>query len=150
MTEIQKKILIAGIIFFITAISRLIFFEQHFGGFSYDSGSFALAVQDYDITEWRPHLPGYYLYIQTIRLFQSFTVDTHSAMKWIIILFSSLAMGLLYLILRNWFNNILSVFMVGITLTNPLVWFYGCVTEIYAFDLFFSIGLLLLFYSSKG
>lgn len=146
----QKKILVSSIIFLITTVSRFIYFEQNFGGFSYDSGSFTLAVQDYNITEWRPHLPGYYLYIQALRLFLLFTGDIHNAMKWLIILFSSLAMGLFYWILRRRFDDRISLLLVGITLTNPLVWFYGCVSEIYAFDLFFSIALVGLCYSNRG
>lgn len=150
MNEAQKKILIAALIFLVTMVSRLIFFEQHFGGFSYDSGSFTLAVQDYDLTDWRPHLPGYYLYVQTLKLFQALTSDIHLAMKWVLVLFSSLAMGLLYSALRRRFANDLAVLMVGITLTNPLVWYYGCVSEIYAFDLFFSAALFGLCYSPTG
>jgi hypothetical protein len=148
--QMKNKILIASIVFLITAVSRFIYFEQSFGGFSYDSGSFTLAVQDYNITEWRPHLPGYYLYVQTLRLFLLFTGDIHSAMKWLIILFSSLAIGLLYWVLRRWFDDSLSLLLVGITLTNPLVWFYGSITEIYAFDLFYSIALVGLCYSNRG
>jgi hypothetical protein len=148
--ELQKRFLIALAICLITALSRFIYFEQSFGGFSYDSGSFTLAVQDYNIAEWRPHLPGYYLFVQTVKLLQFFTADIHSAMKWLIILFSALAMGALYWVLGRWFDNRISLLLVGITLTNPLVWFWGSVTEIYAFDLFYSIALVGLCYSRRG
>ncbi len=110
--EMQKKILFAVIIFLITAGSRVIYFEQSFGGFSYDSGSFTLAVQDYNLIEWRPHLPGYYLYVQTLKFFHLFTGNIHSAMKWLLVLFSSLAMGLLYWVLRRWFNDRISLLLV--------------------------------------
>lgn len=148
--ELLRRILITGIICLITALSRFIYFEHSFGGFSYDSGSLTLAVQDYNIAEWRPHLPGYYLLVQTVKFLQFFTGDIHSAMKWLIILFSALAMGILYWVLRRWFNNRISLLLVGITLTNPLVWFWGSVTEIYAFDLFYSVALIGLCYSNRG
>lgn len=148
--ERLRTILITGIICLITVLSRFIYFEQSFGGFSYDSGSFTLAVQDYNIAEWRPHLPGYYLFVQTVRLLQFFLGDIQSAMKWLIILFSALAMGVLYWVLRRWFDNRISLLLVGIALTNPLVWFWGSVTEIYAFDLFYSIALVGLCYSNRG
>ncbi|MFQ5585067.1 MAG: hypothetical protein ACE5GL_11580, partial [Calditrichia bacterium] len=138
----KKDHLIALLLFFITFVSRYVFFEQDFGGFSYDSGSFALAVQSYDISQTRPHLPGYYLHIQSIKLLRLLTGDTHSAMKLLTLLYTSLAAGILYLLLRRWFGRALSLLLYALIFSNPLVWFYGCVTEIYAFDLFFGITLL--------
>ncbi len=138
----KRDFLFAFLLALTTALSRVIFAEHDFGGISYDSGSYALAVQSYDLTQTRPHLPGYYLHIQAIKLIRLVTHDTHKAMLFLSILYSSLAMGLLYLLLRRWFNMRISLLLTGITLSNPMVWFYGCVTEIYAFDLFFGVALV--------
>lgn len=146
----NKDFLLALLLFLITFVSRSVFFEQDFGGFSYDSGSFALAVQSYDISQTRPHLPGYYLHVQSIKLLRSLTGDTHSAMKLLTLLYVSLAAAILYLVLRRWFGRALSLLLYALIFSNPLVWFFGCVTEIYAFDLFFGIALLALGVSPRA
>ncbi|MCG8606486.1 hypothetical protein MJD09_16065, partial [bacterium] len=135
---------IALLVLAMTAVSRLIFAESDFGGFSYDSGSYALAVQSYDLSETRPHLPGYYLHVQAIKLVGILTGGTHRAMITLSVLYSSVGLGLLYLLLRRWFEKSTSILLTGLTFSNPMVWFYGCVSEVYAFDLFFSVALTLL------
>ena len=66
------------------------------------------------------------------------------------ILYSAAAMGLLFLLLTRWFDTKFSILITLLTMTNPMVWYYGCVTEIYAFDLFFGNSLALPGLSPAG
>ena len=140
----KRKFTIAIIIILLTIISRLLFSPWDKGGFAFDDGNFALAVQSYSIEDSRPHLPGYYLHIKIISLFSLLTGDAFSAMSLISALYSGIAMGLLFLLLLKWLGKREALYIVLFTATNPLVWFYGCNTEIYPFDLFFSITLVYL------
>ena len=129
----------ALLIILLTAVLRIYFSEQSYYGISTDPANFILAVQSYNIAKDQPHLPGYYMHVQIIRLIKILTGNTHSAMIILSIFYSSVAMGFLYLLFRNWFDINISLLLALLVATNPMVWFYGCTTEIYSFDLFFSI-----------
>jgi hypothetical protein len=57
---------------------------------------------------------------------------------------------LFYKISRKFFKNIDALILTLLLVTNPLVWFYGSVTEIYSFDLFFSSLLIYLCLDKKN
>lgn len=145
----NNKLTVFLIIILLTLLSRLIFSPWDKGGFAFDDGNFALAVQSYSIEDSRPHLPGYFLHVKIISLFSFFTGDAFSAMSLISALYSGIAMGLLFLLLLKWLRKREALYIVLFTATNPLVWFYGCNTEIYPFDLFFGITLVYLGLSSR-
>ena len=66
------------------------------------------------------------------------------------IIYSSIAMVFLFLLLRRWLDIKISILLTLLILTNPMVWFYSCITEIYPFDLFFSITLAWLGLGRRG
>ncbi|MCL5991197.1 MAG: DUF2723 domain-containing protein [Bacteroidetes bacterium] len=105
---------------------------------SYDSGNYCLASISYSIENDRPHLPGYFLYVQLVKNIYQITHNFYYSLLFLSILFSSISSVFVYLILKNYFKIIQSYLLTLIILFNPLVWFYGSSTEIYAFDLFFS------------
>ena len=117
--------------------------------YSYDSGNIALAVEDYNISEERPHLPGYFLYVQSLRLINNFTGNTQQSIIILMSVFSALGSGLLYLLLCRYYNRKISLLISLLFITNPLVWFFGSIAEIYSFDLFFSLILVLSGMSRK-
>jgi len=116
---------------------------------SYDSGNIALAVIDYNISEERPHLPGYYLYVQTIRIVNLITENTHKSIIIMMAFFSALGTALFYLLSIKFFLRNISIILTLLVATNPLNWFYGSVTEVYSFDIAFSIFLILLLLNKK-
>lgn len=134
--------IIIGTLFITTVISRVFFSSWECNAYSFDEGNYALAVQSYSIQHTRPHLPGYYLQVKTIRIISSLTGNVFSAMALVSALYSGLAAALLWLLVRRWFLWQDALLIVLLTMTNPLVWFYGCTGEIYAFDLFFSVALV--------
>ncbi len=131
---------------FLTAL-----FSLHNGlGVTYDDASFALATRSFSLPDIRPQLPGYYLYVLLLRLITSFTGNAFTAMKYLNLVFSALGSGLLYFLWRKWFPKSLSILLALLVMSNPFVWFYNSNTQIYAFDLFFSVGAVLLGLSSRG
>ena len=145
----NTKLTLTFIIIVLTILSRLLFSPWDKGGFAFDDGNFALAVQSYSVEDSRPHLPGYFLHVKIISLVSFFTGNAFSAMSLISALYSGIAMGLLFLLVINWFSKREALSIILFTATNPLVWFYGCNTEIYPFDLFFGIALVYLGLSSR-
>ncbi len=142
-TITRKDILFILFLFTITVLSRFFLSADSGNYFGIDPSYFALGAMDYSIVNDRPHLPGYYLHIQSIKLLSSITGDHSVSMIWLSILYSSLAVILVYMIFRKWFNSLYSLLYSLLLITNPLVWFYGCVPEIYAFDLFFGSAIVL-------
>ncbi len=146
----NTDLLLAALLLVITAASRLMFIPDVVVGSSFDSGNYALAVRAFDLTATRPHLPGYFLYVQAIRLLEPLAGEPLRAMVWLAVAFSALGAALGYRLLRRWFKRETSFWISAILLTHPLVWYYGCVPEIYAFDLFFSVLVILIGLSPRA
>lgn len=134
--------LLAGMLGCATVLSRLLIFPGGDSGFSYDDGNFALAARSFSLVDTRPHLPGYYLHVQLIRAVDMASGTPFSAMALLAVCYSGLAAILLYKLLRKWGDSRDAALGTLLVVSNPLVWFYGCVPEIYAFDLFFSVALV--------
>ncbi len=144
MKTIKKiDILFILLIFLFAITSRYIFSAESGNYFGIDPSYFALGAEDYSIINDRPHLPGYFLHIESIKLLTAFTGDRSISMILLSIFYSSLAAIFVYMILRKWFNTVISLSFSFLLITNPLVWFYGCVPEIYTFDMFFSSAIIL-------
>jgi hypothetical protein len=110
---------------------------------SYDTGNIALAADNYNIAEERPHLPGYFLYVMLIRFVNIFSGSTHTSIILLQVLFSAAGITLLYVFLRDFAERKTALMVTFFIATNPLVRFFGGTTEIYSFDLFFSVLLVL-------
>lgn len=66
----------------------------------WDSGSFALAVEDFDVYALRPHAPGYPVYVFAARIVHFFVGDVTQALVALSILCSALAVAFLYGLVR--------------------------------------------------
>ena len=141
--------LISILILVIVISIRLLTSSSHNVYHSHDTGNVAFAVQDYNLDKERPHLPGYFLHVMIIRSINMFTNDTHTSMIFLSALYSALGVMLGYLIMRKFSGISQSVIIASILATNPFVWFYGSLTEIYSFDLFFSAFIIYLSFDKK-
>jgi len=139
---LKDKRFIFGLLVLGTAVSRLFIINGNYSIYSWDAGNFALAVDSFSLEDGRPHLPGYYLHIQLISFLTSITNDKFISMNLFSILYSALAAGFIFLISRRWFTLIESILLTLLIMTNPLVWYYGSVAEIYSFDIFASVLLV--------
>jgi len=136
----KNRIVLALVFIVCTVASRLLFSPWDHNGFSFDEGNLALAARSYSIQESRPHLPGYYAHVAVIRFFSRITGEIFSSMSLVSALYSGCAAGLFFLLLIRWFSLPAALCMTVLLMTNPVVWFYGCSSEIYAFDLFLGIA----------
>ncbi len=150
MKNRKKEYTILFSLLIITMISRFVIINGDFNGYGWDSGSHALAAKSYDILETRPHWPGYYLHAQSIKFITSLVDHQFTAMNIISIVYSSLAISLLFFVLRKWFTITEAFLLSLITMSSPLAWYYGCLPEMYDFDLFYSIVLLFFGLSPSG
>ena len=141
---------IAAILVLFIALSRLIFAIDDGLALTFDDGTFALAARDYSLTDIRPHLPGYYLHVGIIRLLSALVGHPFVAMKYLTLMYSVIAAGMLYFLWRKWFSQKVSLLLTVLIMTNPFVWFYNSITEIYTFSLFFSVGMVLSGASPRG
>ncbi|MHB1055786.1 MAG: glycosyl transferase, partial [Thermoleophilia bacterium] len=96
-------------LFFFTAtvVSRVPFRSRTL--FSWDSVSFALAMDRFDMCQQRPHPPGYILYIGAGRLFELFTGDPNNALVALSIFSAALAVAGIYLVGRSIFSHTVGV-----------------------------------------
>lgn len=137
----RSDLWVLGALLAFVAGTRLMFLEH--SPASWDAASFWCAATDFNITEDRPHLPGYYLHVQLIRAFRlvlsPFAANVAPSVMW-----SMLATTLCYLFVRRSHDIRDALLCAMLLATNPMLWFYGCVSEMYAFDAFFSLLIVLL------
>jgi len=138
---IQNQFFWIFILILFTILSRLLILDGRWEGYSWDAGNFVLAADSYRLEEAKPHLPGYYLYVESIKILSLITGNHFKSMILLSVTYSALAALFLYLIVSKWYTNKESFAITLMILTNPLSWYFGAVSEIYAFDLFFSAAI---------
>jgi hypothetical protein len=110
--------------------------------YSFDTGNYILATDDYSIKDHRPHAPGYFLFVKMLEAASIFTKDAFSAFFLLSNLFIALSVSFLYLLVRKWVGVKGSFFLSLIFITNPIIWFYANIPETYSFDVLFSIAIV--------
>ena len=122
--------------------------------YSWDSVSFALSLENYDIKLHQPHPPGYFLYSYTLKFLNLLFRDPNITMLFLNIISTIGACILITLTVFEIAGKTGKAFVLGlgaalIYATNPISWFYGCVAEIYAVEGFFSALIMYLLLSSN-
>ncbi|MHB1390557.1 MAG: protein O-mannosyl-transferase family [Thermoleophilia bacterium] len=115
-----------------TAASRLPFRDHTL--FSWDSGSFALALERFDVGRQRPHPPGYILYVGAGRVFQFFMHNPNDALVALSIFSSALAVAGIYLVARSIFSHAVGMVAAVLLFFSPLFWLYGEIALTYAVE----------------
>jgi hypothetical protein len=136
--------LIAGSLFILGLISRIPF-QSHYL-YHWDSVNFALGTARFDVTAGQPHLPGYLLYIALGWVFNLVTHDPQVTFVTINILFSGLAVAIMFLLGQAVFDRRTGIIAALFLLVSPLFWFYGEVALPHVVDTFFVILVALLLY----
>ncbi len=131
-----------------TFILRWIFRSQTL--FNWDSVNFALGLSDFDLTQHRPHPPGYYFYIQLGRLLQTWTKDANAALVWMSILAGTALVLVVFLYANRRFGFAFGLISALLTVTNPLIWFYDELRAyLFSRSIFFSRDRLRVFSTAK-
>lgn len=89
---------------------------------SCDSIDFALGLQDYDLSRFQPHFPGYPVYISISRLFFKVFHDDVWALAMPGVLFGSLTIFPLSLLAKHLFSEKVAIVTALFYLLNPLCW----------------------------
>ncbi|MEM9906371.1 MAG: glycosyltransferase family 39 protein [Cyanobacteria bacterium P01_D01_bin.44] len=109
------------LLFIITVISRIIFAAEivHPG----DAGNFTLAVEHFDVRLEQPQMPGMFiLFILFARAFNLFLGDPHASLIAVNILASAIAVVMLFIIGREWFNAKVGWTASLLMMTSPALW----------------------------
>ncbi len=115
--------------------------------YSWDSVSFALSIERFDMRLHQPHPPGYILYSYALRLLNYFVGDPNKSMIYLNI---TATLGACFFIAKTVHlltkNGIAAAGAAAFYATNPVAWFYGSIAEIYAVEGFWValIGFLVL------
>jgi hypothetical protein len=144
-----NKLYTALILTALTLSIRLLTADLEYANIAYDAANHLWGAHEYSIADNQPHLPGYYLYIAAIRGLRSISGSIQSSIIFLSVLFSAFATGLFYLFLRKFWPQNISVAFALLLAVNPVVWVYGIVSDIYAFDLFISVAMVLALTSGR-
>lgn len=132
-------LLFAAIICFFIISTRLHYKFPYL--YSWDSVQFALSIEHFDVIKHQPHPPGYIFYSIGLKFLDSFVKDPNLTMIYVNIAATIFGSIFLFLLLFELTSNsdfetrlLLSCAAAAIYVTNPIVWFYGCVSEIYAVE----------------
>ena len=128
----------------LTVALRLPFFSRYL--FIWDSVNFALALERFDVTQHRPHPPGCFYYVSLGKLLNSLFHDANLSLVLESVLFSALAIGLLYLLGATMFSRRSGLLASLFLLFSVTFWTYGEIALSYPALAFFSILVAYLAY----
>ena len=132
----NKSLYIELSIFVVILLSRLI--VSNFGDWfhSLDSVNYLLAIDDFNIIEQRPHLPGYILYIYFLKLVTFVFAKSNATLIIFQAIFQGVSGVLIYKVIRKRFEQNYSLLLIAFLYSIPMVYFYGIMSEIYSLDIF--------------
>lgn len=131
-----SNILIPLILGLLVVITRVPFISKYL--YEWDSVNYALGMENFNILNHQPHPPGYILYVELVKVFNSFLNDPNNTMIFISILFSVLTVILVYYLAREMFSRHVAIIASLLLVFNPLFWYYGEIATIYPSEAFFA------------
>jgi len=122
MTQTQKRIFLALAI--VIALTRL--FAVAHSMFDWDEGLFTLGVREYNVIQYRPHPPGYPLFIAAAKPFHLAGVPAFRALQIVVVLGAIVLFPVLFFLGREiGFDFTTSVCGAVLFTFLPNVWVYG-------------------------
>lgn len=122
--------LVAGLFTLLTWVTRIPFVSHYLWHF--DSGNMALGLYEFNLAKHQPHPPGYILFMAVAKLFHLVVGDANLALVSASVFFSGLAVGLIYLFGRRFFNEKLGIWAGAFLALNPDFWLHGEVALVYS------------------
>ena len=129
---------------------RILYKSGDYTHFSSDPPLFAMAVDDYSLEDYRPHLPGYFLHVQLAKVVIYFGCSPSGALIYLSILYSILGAIVFYMFAAGHIGNTSAFYLTILMSFNPFIWFFSCISEIYIVELLLSLLLVSLGNSRKG
>lgn len=102
---------------------------------SWDSVSFALGLERFNISEQQPQPPGYVLYETAGRILNLFFHNANNSLVALSILSATVAVVLIYFIGLSMFERSTGLVAAIVLLVSPLNWYYGEVALTYEIEL---------------
>jgi hypothetical protein len=101
----------------------------------WDSVSFALALDHFDVRWHQPHPPGtFVIYIMLGRLLNAFLQDPNASLVWLSVVLSGLGTAAIFLLSEEWFGWKIALTTALMAIVSPLVWFHGEVALSYMLE----------------
>lgn len=107
--------------------------------YCWDSVQFALATENYNVSLYQPHPPGYFLYVVLAKLLNYIFNDINFTLNFISILFSTLSVAFLFLLAKRMYNTSIAIVSSLFLMTSPILWFSSEVSLPYTAECFFSV-----------
>jgi len=145
----NKRILLFALILAAFVIyTRVKYHAQYL--YSWDSVSFALSIENFDLHLHQPHPPGYILYSYTIRLLNHLIHDPNKTMIYLNIAATLGACFALYMLVFTISGNRIAAAGASVLYAvNPIAAFCGSVAEIYAVEGFWVAAIFWLLIVSR-
>jgi hypothetical protein len=144
----KKEFHVVLISAFVFALSLSILYLKDIGGFSYDTGNFLFSIFHYDIMRDTPHLPGYPLYVLSLKVAFTFFQNPYFSYKMVNLTISFFTFLAAFYSFRIKFNFTESYYMTLFLFSIPYILFFHLVPESYVFDLFYSIFIFFIMQKS--
>ena len=109
-------------------------FRSHYL-WTWDSGSFALALDRFNVAGDQPQSPGYILYVGLGRFFRLFFHDANDALVALSIVSAAASIAGIYLLGKHIFGRTTGLVAAAILFFSPLGWFYGEIALSYGVEL---------------
>ncbi|MGB9589717.1 MAG: hypothetical protein ACPL68_02415 [Candidatus Hydrothermia bacterium] len=135
--------LYAGLFALLTWISRVPFLSRYLWHF--DSGNMALGLYEFNLAKHQPHPPGYIIFMGVAKAFHFLLGDANLALVSASVLFSGIAVGLIYLFGKKFFGEKVGLWAGVFLALNPDFWLHGEVALVYSAGAFG--GILVAFVS---
>ncbi len=123
LCQMKKHVITIVALFLITCLTRIPFATKCIC--EHDSVNFALAIESFDIAKHQPHPPGYILYVGLAKFLNLFFKDINKNFIILSILFSAIAVVLIYLLGKEIFNYRCGLISGLFLLSSPVFWAYG-------------------------
>ena len=116
---LENKAFILLLIFAIALIIKIIFRVDYLE--DYDAIDFAFGLKDYDLSQYKPHFPGYPIYIFFGRALFKIIKDETLSLITLNIIFGSFCAVMVYMIAEELFNKATAFLSSALFIVNPTI-----------------------------
>ncbi len=144
ISKITPDSIIAASLFCLGLATRIPFASRL--AYSSDGARFALALEHYDVSQMRPHAPGYILYIALAKCAQYVLNDATASLVAVSVISSAITIVLVFALAAKMFGRTTGLGCSLLLLTSPLFWFNSGMPLTYALEGVFALAFVVACY----
>jgi hypothetical protein len=129
---LKQNFILCFFLFFAGILTRIPYMSKFL--YFWDSANYALGVERYNVFQWRPNPPGYFIYIFFTKFFNLFLSDINLCLVSVNVLSTGIAVVMIFLFTKELFDFKIAIASSLIFLSSPVVWFHGETALTYMFD----------------